>query len=404
MSKPLAVLCISSYFKGAAFIEAGHARGHRMFLLTATKLQHEAWPWDCIEDTYLMDLQENGSWVINDLINSIAYKMRGIGFDKFVALDDFDVDQVAHLREHFRMPGMGSTTARYFRDKLAMRMKAAEAQIPVPQFTGLFKDSDIHQFTEQVPAPWLLKPRSEASATGIQKMASKDDLWETVNGLQDHRHGYLVERFTPGDVYHVDSLIYQGEVLFAKASMYLDTPFEVAHEGGIFRSCTLEMGSEDQQKLMALNQQVLEGFGMQNSASHTEFIKSRETGEFYFLETSARVGGANLAEMVEAATGINLWREWAHIELSVALNDSYHLSEVRGDYAGIVVSLSRFQHPDTSSFTDPEICWRMNKEWHIGLILKSHSASKVRDLLEQYTNRIAGEFHASLEPPEASHL
>ena len=114
-----------------------------MFLLTATKLQHEDWPWECIEDTYLMDLQQDGTWAMNDLINSIAYKMRAIGFDRFIALDDFDVDQVAHLREHFRMPGMGATTARYFRDKLAMRMKALEAEIPVPQFTGLFKDADI---------------------------------------------------------------------------------------------------------------------------------------------------------------------------------------------------------------------------------------------------------------------
>ena len=404
MTKPLAVLCISSYFKGSAFIEAGHVKGHRMFLLTSTKLQHEEWPWDCIEDTYFMDLQEDGTWVMNDIINAIAYKMRDIGFDKFVALDDFDVDQVAHLREHFRMPGMGSTTSRYFRDKLAMRLKAAEANIPVPQFTALFKDSDVHQFIEQVPGPWLIKPRSEASATGIQKLSSSDELWEKVNGLQDHRHRYLVERFAPGDVYHVDSLIYQGKVIFSKASMYLDTPFEVAHGGGIFRSCTIEVGSEDDVKLRQLNEQVMSGFGMQNSASHTEFIKSRETGEFFFLETSARVGGANLAEMVEAATGINLWREWANIELSVALKEPYQLPEVSQDYAGIVVSLSRYQHPDTSSFTDPEICWRMNKEWHIGLLLRSNDPHKIRGLLDHYTGRIANEFHASLEPPEASRL
>ena len=139
MSRPLAVLCITSFYKGTAFIEAGHARGHRMFLLTATKLQHEKWPWDCIEDAYYMDLKDDGTWIMNDLINSIAYKMRSIGFDKFVALDDFDVDQVALLREHFRMPGMGSTTARYFRDKVAMRMKAKEEGIPVPGFTNLFE-------------------------------------------------------------------------------------------------------------------------------------------------------------------------------------------------------------------------------------------------------------------------
>ena len=404
MFRPLAVLCITSYYKGTAFIEAGHAKGHRMFLLTATKLQHEQWPWDCIEEAFFMDLQEDGNWVMNDLINSIAYKMRSIGFDKFVALDDFDVSQVAHLREHFRMPGMGETTARYFRDKLAMRMKATEAKIPVPQYTALFRDQEIQQFSDQVPGPWLLKPRSEASATGIKKMTTSQQLWETVNGLQDHRHRYLVERFAPGHVYHVDSLIFQGKVLFSKSSMYLETPFNVAHGGGIFRSCTLEPGSEDDIKLDQLNQMVQKGFGMQHGASHTEFIKSQETGEFYFLETSARVGGANLAEMVEASCGINLWREWAHIELAVALNEQYQLPPVQHQYAGIVVSLTRFHYPDTSSFNDPEICWRLNKEWHIGLIVQSNDAARVQTLLDQYTGRIASEFHASLDPPKASRL
>lgn len=404
MVRPISILCITSYFKGSAFIQAGHAKGHRMFLLTATKLQHDPWPWDCLEDVYYMDLLEDGTWAMNDLINSIAYKMRSIGFDKFVALDDFDVDQVANLREHFRLPGMGATTVRYFRDKLAMRMKASEAQIPVPQFTNLFRDRDIQQFTEQTEPPWLLKPRSEASATGIKKLHSTQDVWEQVNGLQDFRHRYLVECFTPGDVYHVDSLIYQGEVIFSKASKYLDTPFEVAHGGGIFRSCSLELGSEDDLKLNELNRKVQKAFGMKNSASHTEFIKSHETGAFYFLETSARVGGANLAEMVEASTGINLWKEWAHLELAVSLDQPYKLPKVNQQYAGIVVSLSRYQHPDTSSFADPEICWRMKRDWHIGLIVKSDSAHRVQELLEQYTQRIANEFHARLEPPKASRL
>jgi biotin carboxylase len=129
----------------------------------------------------------------------------------------------------------------------------------------------------------------------------------------------------------VDSLVYQGEVIFSKVSRYLDTPFDVAHGGGIFRSCTLELESEDDIKLKELNAMVQKEFGMQHSASHTEFIKSHETGEFYFLETSARVGGANLAEMVEASSGINLWREWAHIEMAVATNEPISCHRYNGN-------------------------------------------------------------------------
>ena len=67
------------------------------------------------------------------------------------------------------------------------------------------------------------------------------------------------------------------------------------------------------------------------------------------------------------------------------------------------MSLSRFEHPETSSFTDPEIVWRMNKAWHIGLIVVSDSRERVLELLDAYTMRISNEFHASLPAPNSSH-
>ena len=60
---------------------------------------------------------------------------------------------------------------------------------------------------------------------------------------------------------------------------------------------------------------MLAGFGLGWGASHTEFMKAHADGQFYFIETSARVGGANTAEMVEHATGVNLWSEWARLEM-----------------------------------------------------------------------------------------
>lgn len=99
-------------------------------------------------------------------------------------------------------------------------------------------------------------------------------------------------------VYHVDSLTYEGKVIFSRVSQYLDTPFEVAHGGGIFRSHTIEIGSPEDLALQKLNVDVMKAFGMQYSASHSEFIKCNEDGKYYFLETASRVGGANLAEMV----------------------------------------------------------------------------------------------------------
>ncbi|MFT5165373.1 MAG: biotin carboxylase [Saprospiraceae bacterium] len=383
-------LCISTFFKGQDFLKACKAAGNNVYLLTKKKLEHEDWPWESIADTFYIE-----EWVEKHINNGIAYSFRSIQFDRFVALDDFDVEKVASLREHFRMPGMGETTSRYFRDKLAMRLKAQESGVPVPAFTALFNDEAINTFTDTIPAPWLLKPRQEASATGIVKIHSKEEAWRMVHELGDDRHNYLIEKFAPGDVYHVDGLTVEGKVVFSRVSQYLDTPFEVAHGGGVFRSHTIEIGTREEKAMTKMNKAVMKAFGMQFGASHTEFILSKENGKIFFLETSSRVGGANLAEMVEIASGINLWGEWARIETATLRKEPYTLPAIQNNYAGIVVSLSRYEHPDDSGFADQEIMWRMNKPWHIGLIVASSSKERVIELLDNYTKRIAEDFHAS---------
>ncbi len=395
--RPLNFLCVTTYHKGADFIKSCKAEGNNVYLLTKKKLEHEMWPWEAIDDVFYVE-----NWNQNDVTKGIAYKFRTIKFDRFVALDDFDVEKVALLREHFRMPGMGRTTSHYFRDKLAMRMKAQEEGVKVPEFTALFHDEDINAYADSMSGPWLLKPRLEASATGIKKINNREELWQIVNALQDERDNYLIEKFAPGDVYHVDGLNVDGKVVFSRVSKYLDTPLEVAHGGGVFRSATCKMGSKIEKALTKMNADVMKAFGMQFGASHTEFIASKDNGELFFLETSSRVGGANLAEMVELASGINLWGEWARIESATLRKENYKLPKPKNQYAGIVVSLSRFENPDTSSFNDAEIAWRMNKKWHIGMIVVSDSADRVMELLDTYTKRIASDFHASIPAPDKS--
>jgi hypothetical protein len=401
---PLSILCIASYFKGEAFMRGAKAAGCTVYLVTSNQLKDADWPREALDDIFFVNDIDNtkGNWNMDEVIAGLAWMMRAKKIDRIVSLDDFDVEKGAALREHFRIAGMGQTTARYFRDKLAMRMQARDAGIAVPQFCPLFNDDAINHYLDTVAAPWLVKPRGEASATGIKKAHNKDEAWQILNNLGDKRHQYLIEQFRPGDVYHVDALSLDRKIIFSRVSRYLSTPMEVAHGGGVFRSITVAFGSDDDVILQKLNTEVMKAFGMNYSASHTEYIKDRETGKFVFLETASRVGGANLAEMVEYSSGINLWYEWARIEAAVARGEKYVLPKVRKDYAGIVVSLSRHQCPDTHSFADKEIVWRMNKEYHIGLIVQSDNQNRVQELLDGYTHRIFDGFHAAAPVPDKS--
>ena len=401
VSRPITVLCLASYEKGAEFMRECKRQGCRVILLTSQSIKDADWPRESIDEIFLVP-DVNKKWKISDVISGVSYLARTETFDRIVPLDDFDLETAAALREHLRVPGLGDTTTRYFRDKLAMRMKAEEAGIPVPPFIHVLNYERLREYMAHVSPPWLLKPRSEASATGIKKINQPDELWPALEKLGDRQSFYVLERYVPGDIYHVDSILSEREVVFSIASKYGHPPLDVAHQGGIFTTATMPYGSMDEQALLALNREVLRAMGIVRGVSHTEFIKGREDGQFYFLETSARVGGANIVELIEAATGINLWAEWAKIEIARG-EVAYHLPPTRHDHAGLIVSLARQERPDTSAYQDQEIVWRMNKPHHVGLIVRSPDPQRIAFLLATYTERFYQDFFATQPMQERAH-
>lgn len=394
-SQALTLVCLASYEKGAEFLRAAKACGCRVLLITQPTLAAAPWPREAIDEVfYIRDMYNR-----DELINGVSYLARTEHIDRIVALDDFDVEFAALLREHFRLPGINESTARFFRDKLAMRSQARAAGIRAPDFVQALNRQTLHEFMERVPPPWVLKPRSEASAVGIQVIHAPDRLWPALDTLGDRQSHYLLEQYVAGPVYHVDALVVGGAVIFTAAHQYVTPLFDVVHKGGIFASRTLPRAESDAQKLHTLNEEALGAMGLRDGVAHTEFIKGAD-GEFHFLETAARVGGAHIAELVEAATGINLWREWARIEVACARGDHYTLPPHRADYAAIVVSLARQERPDTGAYTDPEIVWRLQKDHHAGLIVASPDAARIDALLADYTRRFATDFLATLPAPD----
>ena len=203
----------------------------------------------------------------------------------------------------------------------------------------------------------------------------------------------------PGDIYHVDTITYEKQLLFSIASKYGRPPMEVSHTGDVFTTRTLAPSSTEEVELRALNAQVLKAFGLVRGVSHSEFIKGQD-GKLYFLETSARVGGAHISDLVEAATGINLWGEWAKVEIAGG-KTPYHVPPARNDFAGLLISLARQEWPDTSAYQDPEIVWRMNdKPHHVGLIVRSPDPQRVEQLIREYVPRFHQDFFASAPPKD----
>jgi len=394
---PLTLLCITSDVKGFAFIREAKRQGCRVLLLTLERFRDAAWPRESLDDTFYMPDLFN----VQHVTNAVSYLARSHRIDQVIPLDDFEVETAAVLREHLRLPGMGSSLAKNFRDKLAMRTTARDAGVRVPEFTSVFHYDHVREFMARVPPPWLLKPRSEASAMGIKKLHNAQELWPLLDSLGDKQSHYVLEHFVPGEVFHVDGLMWEGELLFAAPHQYGTPPMDVYHGGGVFYTRTMDWDAPMTKELLAFNRQLLRELGAARGATHAEYIRAHSDGQYYFLECAARVGGANIAETVEFATGINLWAEWAKMEIAYLRDEAYQLPETRQGYGAVLNCLARQEWPDLSGYNDPEVVWRLKKAYHAGLILTTPDAARLDALLTSYSQRFANDFLAVAPPLES---
>ena len=397
---PETILCLASYFKGGAFVEECKRQGLHTILITTDDLQDEAWPWEAIDEFFAFPGPNLSRQP--DITYAVSYLARDRQIDRIIALDDYDVETAAALREHLRTPGMGSTTARYFRDKLAMRVQARDHGIPVPDFVHALNYDRLREYMASTPPPWVLKPRSEASAMGIKKINYPDELWRHLETLGDRQSFFVLEKFLPGDVYHVDSVVSEREVVFTRSHKYGMPPMSVYQGGGVFVTGSVPRGGEEDLALQALNRQIVEAFGMVRGVTHTEFIRAHEDGRFYFLETAARVGGAGTDMLVQAESGVNLWREWAKIEVNYLQGEPYQIPVTGSNYAALMVCLTRDEWPDVSRFDAPEVVWRMPKAHHVGMVIASPDYGRVQQLVSEYVPILASDYMAVAPPMESA--
>ena len=398
-ARPLNIICLATYFKGVDFIRECKAHGCNVVLITKEKMLNEDWPRDSLDDLYAVP-NDAGPPLFIDLVAFLSKRMK---VDRVIALEEFDVVTAALIREHLCMPGLSASDAKVFRDKLLMAVRSQKAGITVPDFVPLINPDDISHYMETIPAPWVIKPRSDVSAIGIKKVDQPEQVWQTIEemnkreNLRERASYYVLARFIAGEVFHVDSVVNRGKVAFSGVNQYGRPPMQVAHQGGAYISRTVLHGSTDEKTLVDINKKLVKALGLEHGATHAEFIKSTEDGRFYFLEIAARVGGAYIADVLEAASGINLWREWARIEVNQTTRS---LKPSRKEYAGIILSLAKQEQPDTSAYTDDEIVYRVKKRHHAGLIVRSPRIERVDELLNNYAHRFVDDFVAVVPPPE----
>src|SRR5678816_4718601 len=175
-SKAPTIICVASFFKGNDFIRECKRLGAAVVLLTREKLLDADWARESLDDLIAIP----GKTSVQSYLAAATYVARQRRVARVVALEEYDIVTAAHIREHLTVPGMGTTIARCFQDKLAMRCKAEEVVIPQPKFVSLFNYEVLDEFMKRTSSPWMLKPRIGASSMGIKKLHDSEAVWHAI--------------------------------------------------------------------------------------------------------------------------------------------------------------------------------------------------------------------------------
>ncbi len=377
------ILCIASEEKGQEFLRQCAEMGVRPNLLTLERLRDGDWPRDVLEDLVTMPAGLNRE----QILNTVSWMARSKNYDRVVALDEYDLETAAQLREHMRISGMGTTTAGCYRDKLAMRVIARAFGYAVPEFCRVLNYDELQEYMRRVRPPWLLRPRAEASAVGIRRIDDQEQLWRVLEDLGDLQSHHILDEFVAGELFHVDSIVSEREVKFSAVHQYGRPPMNLMHGGGIFATDTVDRASVDWKELTAMNRGIAPMLGMVRGLTHAEFVRSHADGRYYFLEVAANISNSLIVDVVKAASGINLMREWARLEVADLRGQPYAVPEADESYAGLVQCLSLAGEPHTDGFDDAEIVTRIKKPHQAGLIVQSKKPQRVKELLDEYSRK-----------------
>src|SRR3984957_21075381 len=102
-ARPLTFLCITTYEKGQEFMRECKRHGCRVILLTAEKLRDADWPRESLDNTFYLPAEIP----LADIVQAVTHLARTEKIDRIVALDEFDMETAATLRDDLRIPRRG---------------------------------------------------------------------------------------------------------------------------------------------------------------------------------------------------------------------------------------------------------------------------------------------------------
>lgn len=237
------------------------------------------------------------------------------------SFNEYRVPIAARIREALGLQyGIPYQTAINCRNKKYTRKILERLGADAVKYRIFSSVEEARAFIKENGFPVVIKPSNDAGSGNIFCCKTEEDVDYAVGKLKDTKcnlvdqkldEEYLIEEFLDGPEYSVEAMAYDGKIsVIAITEKKIISPFEPIEIGHTVPAVVSEY---DEEKIKDIVIRANELLGVNYTVTHTE-VKLTSKGP-RIVEVNARIGGDNIASLVEAVKGINLYE--ASILLSI---------------------------------------------------------------------------------------
>ncbi|MFG2495579.1 acetyl-CoA carboxylase biotin carboxylase subunit family protein [Streptomyces caniferus] len=248
----------------------------------------------------------------NQLVEKTALRLaREHAVTAVFARAEADVVRAAQLRDLLDLPGQRTASALAFRDKVVMKDHLVGGPVEIPVYRPLDSAYTALEFVAEHGYPVVVKPLSESGSLGAAIIRDEAELDAYL--ARPWRGASEIEVFVPGQMYHVDGLVVNGEVVFAHPFRYLNDCLSFRANHWVANLPLTPQDPVHDRLLKAARAVLAELPTPPHTAFHAELWITPDD-RTVFCEIASRTGGGMISAMVRHAFGIDLDKEWLYAE------------------------------------------------------------------------------------------
>lgn len=251
---------------------------------------------------------------------------------------------VAELTEYLGLPGVSRHTAALATDKYRMKVRFAEAGIPLPWFSLVDSPARLRRFVEERGYPLILKPTDRSGARGVFRLVEGCDLDAlfAASRAQSFCGQVMVESYLPGPQISTETIMWRGR---GHTVGFADRNYEMLER---FAPSIIENGGTVPTALSPAQRRAVEetaeraalALGIENGVAKGDLVLTPEGPKV--VEIAARLSGGDFSEsLIPLGCGVNIVRA----ALQIAIGQPPDLAALKPQWERAVVNRYFFPEP-----------------------------------------------------------